>query len=97
MACGPKNQNIKQKQYCNKLNTNFKNAKSLQSCLTLCDPMDFSLSGFSVRGIPGQEYSSGLLGPPPGDLRDPGMEPTSLNVLLHWQAGSLPLVQKRST
>ena len=25
-------------------------AKSLQSCLTLCDPMDYSLSGFSVRG-----------------------------------------------
>ena len=26
-------------------------AKSLQSCLTLCDPMDFSLPGFSVHGI----------------------------------------------
>ena len=22
-----------------------------QSCLTLCDPMDYSLSGFSVRGV----------------------------------------------
>ena len=22
-----------------------------QSCLTLCDPMDYSLPGFSVRGI----------------------------------------------
>ena len=26
-------------------------AKSLQSCLTLCDPMDCSLTGFSVHGI----------------------------------------------
>ena len=26
-------------------------AKSLQSCLTLCDPMDCSLPGFSVHGI----------------------------------------------
>ena len=26
-------------------------AKSLQSCLTLCDPMDSSLSGSSVHGI----------------------------------------------
>ena len=31
----------------------IKKAKSevLQSCPTLCDPMDCSLSGFSVRGI----------------------------------------------
>ena len=28
--------------------------------------------------------------PPPGDLSDPGIKPTSL-YLLHWQAGSLPL------
>ena len=26
-------------------------AKLLQSCLTLCDPMDYSLPGFSVLGI----------------------------------------------
>ena len=26
-------------------------AKSLQSCLTLCDPMDYNLPGFSVHGI----------------------------------------------
>ena len=26
-------------------------AKSLQPCLTLCDPMDCSPPGFSVRGI----------------------------------------------
>ena len=26
-------------------------AKSLQLCLTLCDPMDYSLPGFFVHGI----------------------------------------------
>ena len=26
-------------------------AKSLQSCLTLCDPMDYSLPGSCVHGI----------------------------------------------
>ena len=29
----------------------FMRAKSLQSCLTLCDPMDYSLPGSSVHGI----------------------------------------------
>ena len=38
-----------------------------------------------------QEYWSGLLCPPPGDLPDPGFEPASFS-LLHWQAGSLKLV-----
>ena len=38
-----------------------------------------------------QEYWSGLPFPPPRDLPDPGIESASLN-LLHWQAGSLPLV-----
>ena len=31
--------------------TNTAAAKSLQSCPTLCDPMDCSLPGFSVHGI----------------------------------------------
>ena len=26
-------------------------AKSLQSCPTLCDPVDYSLPGFSVHGV----------------------------------------------
>ena len=37
-----------------------------------------------------QQYWSGLPWPPPGDLPDPGIHPTSLR-LQHWQAGSLPL------
>ena len=37
-----------------------------------------------------QEYWSGLPHPPPGDLPNPGIEPTSV-CLLSWQKGSLPL------
>ena len=50
-------------------------AKSLQSCLTLCDPIDGSLSG--SWDSPGQEYWSGLPFPPPGDFPDPGFESES--------------------
>ena len=39
------------------------------------------------RGFPRQEYWSGLLFPPPGDLPNPGIDPH----LLLWQVGSLPL------
>ena len=64
-------------------------AKSLQSCPTLCDPMNHSLPGSSVHGILRQEYWGGLPCPPPGDLPDPGIE--HLLHLLPWQASSLPL------
>ena len=47
-----------------------------QSCLTLCDPTDCSLPGFSIHGIL-QEYWSGLPFPSPEDLPDPGMESVS--------------------
>ena len=55
-------------------------AKSLQSCPTLCDPMDCSPLGSSVHGILQAEYWSGLPCPPPGDLLDPRIEPMSLNI-----------------
>ena len=42
-------------------------------------------------GFSRQEYWSGLPCPPPGDLPNPGINPCLLR-LLHWQAGSLPLV-----
>ena len=42
-------------------------------------------------GFSRQEYWSGLRCPPPGDLPDPGIEPTSL-MPPAWQGGSLPLV-----
>ena len=51
---------------------------SLQSCPMLCDPMDHSPPGSCVHGISRQEYWGGLPSPSPGDLPDPGIEPTSL-------------------
>ena len=62
-------------------------AKSLQSCPTLCDPMDRSPPGSSDMGFSRQEYWSGLPCPPPGDLPNPGMEPRSPAL----QEDSLPL------
>ena len=57
-----------------------------QSCLTLCDSMDYSLSGSFVHEILQQEYWSGLLCPSLGDLPDPGIESRSAAL----QADSLP-------
>ena len=48
-----------------------------QSCPTLHDPMDCGPPGSSVHGIL-LEYWSGLPFPPPEDLPDPGIKPTSL-------------------
>ena len=49
-------------------------AKLLQSCLTLCDPVDCSLPGSSVHGILRQEYWSELPCSSPGDLPDLGIQ-----------------------
>ena len=49
-----------------------------QLCLTVWDSMDCSPPGFSVHGFFRQEYWSGFPFPPPGDLPDPGIKPTSL-------------------
>ena len=46
--------------------------------MTLCDSMGYSLPGSSVHGILRQEYWGWLPRPPPGDLPDPGIKPTSL-------------------
>ena len=45
-------------------------AMSLQSCPSLCDPMECSPPGSSVRGIFQED--------PPGDLPDSRIEPSSL-------------------
>ena len=52
-------------------------AKSLQSCTTLCETMDCSPPGSSSMRVSRKEYWSGLPFPSPGDLHDPGIEPTS--------------------
>ena len=54
-------------------------AKSLQSCPTLCDPVDGSPPDSTVHGdSPGKKHWSGFLHSPPGDLPDPEDEPASL-------------------
>ena len=45
-----------------------------QSCLTLCNLMDYSPPGFSVYGILQARILEGLPCPPPGDLHNPGIE-----------------------
>ena len=51
--------------------------KSLQSCLTLTPWTLAHQAPLSMR-FSRQEYWSGLLCPPPGDLPDPVIEPASL-------------------
>ena len=64
-------------------------AKSLQSCPTLSDPVDYSQAPLSI-GFSRQEYWSWLLCFPLGDLPNPGIEPTSVaSPALHMD--SLPL------
>ena len=50
----------------------------LQSCLTLCNSMNCSLSGPLSMGFSRQEYWSGLPFPSPGDRPHPGIKPASL-------------------
>ena len=67
---------------------------SHQSCQTLCSPLDCSPPGSSVhRTSFRQEYWNGLLFPPPGDLPDPRIKPTS-PVSPVLQTDSLPLSQR---
>ena len=57
-----------------------KQAKLLQLCQTLCDPMgSFATCQAPLSmGFSRQEYCSGLPFPPPGDLPDAGIKPVSL-------------------
>ena len=45
-----------------------------QSCLTLCDPMDCSSPGSSVRGISRAKILESVAFPSPGDLPNPGIK-----------------------
>ena len=65
-------------------------AKSLQSCLTLCWPIDYSPPGCSVHGILQARLLEWVVMewvamPPPGDLLPQGSHPR-LFCLLYWQA-----------
>ena len=53
-------------------------SKLLQSCQTLCSPMDYNHQAPLSMGFSRQEYWSGLPFPPLGDLPDPGIKPESL-------------------
>ena len=53
-------------------------AKSLQSCLTLCNLWTIACQAPLSMGFSRQEYWSGLPCPPPGDLPDSGMKTASL-------------------
>ena len=64
-------------------------AQLLQSCLTLCNPMDCSSPGSLVLGILQARYWSGLPCPPPGSLPHTRTEPSS-PASPALQAGSLP-------
>ena len=49
-----------------------------QSCPTLCNSMGYSPPGSSVHGISQARILEWVAIPYPGDLPDPGIEPTSL-------------------
>ena len=53
-------------------------AKSLQSCPTLCDPMDCSTSGSSVQGTLQARLLEWLAVPSSRESSQPGIEPTYL-------------------
>ena len=53
-------------------------AKSLQSCSTLATPWTVACQAPLSLGFSRQQYWSGLPFPSPGDLPDPGIEPTFL-------------------
>ena len=65
--------------------------KSLQLCLTLCDPMDCSLPGSSVHGILQARITGvGCHALLQEIVPTQGLNPHLL-CLLHWWVGSLPL------
>ena len=67
-------------------------AKSLQSCLALCEPMGCSLPGSCVHGILQARILEWAAVPSSrGSSRPRDRTSVSYVCLLHWQAGSLPL------
>ena len=72
-----------------------------QSYLTLCDPVDCSPPGSLSMGFSRQEYWSKLPFPSPGDLPDPGIQPTSRvfctgrRILYHCASWEAQLVESQ--
>ena len=58
-------------------------AKSLQSCLTLCDPMDCTPPGSSVHGLLQASVLEWVAVLPTGNLPDPGINASSLSLSHH--------------
>ena len=56
----------------------------VQSCPTLCNPMDCNLWGSSVHGILQARILEWVAIPSPGDLSDPGIKPQS------WHCRQIP-------
>ena len=65
-------------------------AKLLQSCLTLCDPKDYSLPASSVHGIL-QARILEWVALPSSRGSSQARGGTQVSCHLYWQAGSLPL------
>ena len=70
-------------------------AKSLSRVRLFATPWTVAHQAPLSMGFSRQEYWSGLPGPPPGDLPDPGIEPVS-PVAPALQADSLPLSRRGS-
>ena len=67
-------------------------AKSLQSCLTLCNPMDCTLPGPSVhRILQARILENSWVAMPFSRGSSQPRDQIHISYLLHWQAGSLPL------
>ena len=66
-------------------------SKSLQSCPTLCNPMDCSLPGSSVHGILQARILEWVAVPSSRGSSGPRDRTCISYTYLHWQVGSLPL------
>ena len=67
-------------------------AKSLQSCLTLFNPVDSNLSGPSVHGILQERILEWAAMPSSRGIFPTQGSELCLLCFLYWQTGSLPLV-----
>ena len=71
---------------------NYKDVKVTQSCLTVCDPMDYTVHGI----LQAKRLEWGSLSLSPGDLPNPGIEPRS-PALQAWILSEPDQLQKPAT